>query len=226
MNYLFVVAHPDDEILGAGASIKKLTDEEHNVDLCIMSSQVGARNLRPGDNDLKNDICKSNGIVGIRTRYDGEFPNIEMNNSSHLKLVQFIEQSIRQSEPDIVVTHHSSDTNNDHMHTSMACQEAVRLFQRNPDIKPLIELWFMEVPSSTEWSVNTAMNRFIPNLFIEVGEKLVDKKIEALGAYRDVMRPYPHPRSVEAIKGLAAYRGAQSGCKYAEAFECAFRRMV
>ena len=84
----------------------------------------------------------------------------------------------------------------------------------------------MEVPSSTEWSVNTAMNRFIPNLFIEVGEKLVDKKIEALGAYRDVMRPYPHPRSVEAIKGLAAYRGAQSGCKYAEAFECAFRRMV
>lgn len=38
------------------------------------------------------------------------------------------------------------------------------------------------------------------------------------------MRPYPHPRSDEALLGLAAYRGAQAGVKYAEAFECAFRR--
>ena len=83
----------------------------------------------------------------------------------------------------------------------------------------------MEVLSSTEWSVNSAMNRFIPNLFIEVGEEAIDVKLAALATYRGVMRPYPHPRSAEAIKGLAAYRGAQSGCNYAEAFECVFRRV-
>ena len=83
----------------------------------------------------------------------------------------------------------------------------------------------MEVLSSTEWSVNSSMNKFNPNLFVEVGKDGVEKKIEALKAYRGVMRPYPHPRSEEALEGLAAYRGAQAGCCYAEAFECVLRRM-
>ena len=84
----------------------------------------------------------------------------------------------------------------------------------------------MEVLSSTEWSLNTAMNRFMPNVYVEVGRKGIDAKIEALAQYRGVMRPYPHPRSEEAIIGLAAYRGAQAGCDHAEAFECVMRRLV
>lgn len=38
---------------------------------------------------------------------------------------------------DEVITHHPADTNNDHMQTSMACQEAIRLAQRRPEVKPL-----------------------------------------------------------------------------------------
>ena len=63
-----------------------------------------------------------------------------MNTVSHLKLVQYIEGAIRESEPDIIITHHPADTNNDHLQTSMACQEAIRLFQRRPEVKPLKEL--------------------------------------------------------------------------------------
>ena len=37
-------------------------------------------------------------------------------------------------------------------------------------------------------------------------------------AYEDEMREIPHPRSEEAIKALASYRGCQSGLRYAEAF--------
>ena len=40
MNYLVVVAHPDDEVLGAGATIKKLTRDGHSVDICIMCSEL------------------------------------------------------------------------------------------------------------------------------------------------------------------------------------------
>ena len=43
---------------------------------------------------------------GANRFFDGTFPNIEMNTVSHLKLVQFIEQAIRESQPDIVITHH------------------------------------------------------------------------------------------------------------------------
>ena len=81
----------------------------------------------------------------------------------------------------------------------------------------------MEVPSCTEWAVNSAMNLFRPNCYVEVGKEGVDAKIKALSMYRGVMRPYPHPRSAEFISGLTAYRGGQWGLNYAEAFEVVLR---
>ena len=84
----------------------------------------------------------------------------------------------------------------------------------------------MEVLSSTDWSVNSAMNRFSPNTYVEIGQEGVDIKIKALAKYRGVMRPYPHPRSEESLTGLAAIRGSESGCLYAEAFECVLRRVI
>ena len=223
MNFLIVVAHPDDEVLGAGGSISKWTREGHHVDVCVMSYAVKARHLRPGDNDLTADIDASKKLLGIDKFYPGTFPNIEMNTVPHLQLVQFIEKAILESEPDVVVTHHPSDTNNDHLQTSMACQEAIRLAQRRPEVKPLKEFWYMEVPSCTEWAVNSAFAKFNPNCYVEVGEEGIKTKLRALEMYRDVMRPYPHPRSEEFIKGLAAYRGGQFNLKYAEAFEVVLR---
>jgi len=225
MKYLIVVAHPDDEVLGVGATIHKMTKDKNAVAICMMCSQARARTNRPNDADLDSDMDACISLLGVKDLHIGSFPNIEMNTTPHIELVQFIEQSIEKSEPDIVITHHPSDTNNDHYQTSIACQAAVRLFQRRKDIKPVSELWFMEIPSSTEWSVNSSMNRFQPNTFIEVGEEGVSAKLVALSQYRGIMRDYPHPRSNEAIKALAAFRGSQSGLMYAEAFECVFRRL-
>jgi len=173
---------------------------------------------------LDQDVKSSLDVLGVSNTFKGAFPNIKFNNVNHLELVQFIEKAIVDSDTDVVITHHPADTNNDHLHTSIATQAAIRLFQRNPKVKPIKELLFMEVPSATEWSVNRAMNAFNPNLFIEAGKEAVEKKVYALSLYRGVMRPYPHPRSDEFIKGLATYRGGQSGTYYAEAFESVFRR--
>lgn len=225
MNYLLVVAHPDDEVLGAGASIRKWTQAGHKVDVCIMCTEARARAFRPGDSELNDDLNAATASLGVGRTFEGTFPNIEMNTVPHIRLVQFIESAIRESEADVVITHHPADTNNDHLQTSLACQEAVRLFQRRPEVKPLREFWYMEVPSCTEWALNTGLNRFQPNLFVEVGKEGVEAKIAALAKYRGVMRPYPHPRSPEAIEGFAAYRGCQSGCNYAEAFEVVLRRI-
>ena len=223
-NCLVVVAHPDDEVLGAGAAMYTLTQQGIAVNVCIMSGGVLARGSRPSDEELSSDIGQSTNLLGIKNVIKGSFPNIEFNTVSHLRLVQFIEAAIIETGAELVITHHPSDTNNDHLHTSLACQAAIRLFQRRDDVPPVKELWFMEVPSATDWSVNKAVNVFSPNTFIEVGEIGIDKKLEALAAYRGVMRNYPHSRSNEAIKGLAAYRGGQAGMNYAEAFECVFRR--
>lgn len=223
MKYLLVVAHPDDEVLGAGASMFRWSREGHQIDVAIMCTEAKARAFRPEDKELDEDLNASSDFLGIHRKFEATFPNIEMNTVPHLKLVQFIESAIRESEPDIIITHHPADTNNDHLQTSMACQEAVRLFQRRPEVKRVRELWYMEVPSCTEWKINSAMVTFNPNCYVEVGKEGVDAKVKALSMYRGVMRPYPHPRSAEFIEGLAAYRGGQWGLMYAEAFEVVLR---
>lgn len=225
MSYLVVVAHPDDEVLGAGATILKLSQAGHKVNTYILSGEVEIRNNRPPIEQLYEEIAIALDILGVKKVTKGPFPNIAFNTVKHLELVQFIEKAIIETGAEVIFTHHPADLNNDHYHTSIACQAAVRLYQRRPDIKPIKELLFMEVPSATEWALNTSIRQFTPNVFIEVGEERIDKKIEALSAYKGVMREYPHPRSNEGLKGLAAYRGSQSGTKYAEAFESAFKRI-
>ncbi len=221
MNILFVVAHPDDEALGAGATIHKLAREGHNIAVLTMANHAAARaNISA---TLQEDQTNAFEIMGVQKSYFGDFPNIQMNTTPHLKLVQFIELAIEDWKAEVIYTHHPSDTNNDHVVTSYAAQAASRLFQRKPGIPRLKQFIYMEVPSSTEWSFDSSSNRFAPNMFVEIGEEGIDVKLKALSAYTGVMRPYPHPRSEEAIRGLAAYRGVQAGVEYAEAFECVFR---
>ena len=149
-----------------------------------------------------------------------------MNTVPHLKLVQFIESAIRESEPDIIITHHPADTNNDHLQTSMACQEAIRLFQRQPTVKRVKEFWYMEVPSCTEWAINEAMNLFRPNCYVEVEREGVEAKCKALAMYRGVMRPYQHPRSDEYITGLATIRGSQWGVQLCRSISGGFKKIL
>ena len=109
MNYLLVVAHPDDEVLGAGASLYKLIQQGHNVALCIMVGKAGARaNL---SETLSEDEAKALRLLGVEKTYHADFPNIKMNTVPHLELVQFIEKCIEDFGADAIITHHPSDTN-------------------------------------------------------------------------------------------------------------------
>ncbi|MGI6324670.1 MAG: PIG-L deacetylase family protein [Bacilli bacterium] len=218
--YLIVVAHPDDEVLGAGATINKLIKNDNEVNICILCGKAEARTNVINDVASDTNLCHQ--FLGITKSFIGQFPNIKLNTISHLELVQFIEKAIIESKPDIIITHHPKEVNDDHVVTSLACQAAFRLFQRNPDIKPIDQLLFMEILSSTDWDLD---NSFRPNYFIEVGEEGINAKLKAIEIYKGVMRDYPHPRSVETIKALATYRGSQAGLNYAEAFECVFNRV-
>lgn len=212
----------DDEVLGAGATIHKLVTEGNSVAVCTMASHAAARtNILA---TLTEDQASAMRIMGVSKCYAADFPNIQMNTVPHLELVQFIERCIEDFCADAVITHHPADTNNDHVVTSYAAQAAARLFQRKPGVPTLKLLLYMEVPSSSDWALDSSANRFIPNYFVEIGKNGVSVKLKALQAYRGVMRDYPHPRSNEALTGLAAYRGSQAGCIYAEAFECVLQR--
>jgi LmbE family N-acetylglucosaminyl deacetylase len=224
-NILTVTAHPDDEILGFGGASLALSKKGYNIHNLILSGEVDARQHRPEVEELRKHARAAQEIVGAEPPILGPFPNIKFNTVSHLDLVQFIEKYIEKFEPEYVFTHHPYDLNNDHYHTSKACQAAVRLFQRKI-VKPIKGFYFMEILSSTDWAFPVDGQNFSPNTFIEIGEAGLKKKIEALNAYKGVVRAYPHPRSNVALKGIAAYRGGQAGLNYAEAFQAVFQRNI
>lgn len=223
MNYLFVVAHPDDETLGAGGMIYDLIKKKNHVTICILCEKASARSIKETDDIFKKQIIESIENLGCHDIILGDFPNIKFNTVPHLEIVKFIEDAIIKSKPDIIITHHPSDLNNDHEITSKCCQAAIRLPQRNNKIKQIQKFMYMEVLSSTDWDLNSS---FRPNYFYEIGEKGLNKKIASLEIYKDVLREIPHPRSRENIKALATYRACQANLDYAESFEIVFERDV
>lgn len=218
---LIVVAHPDDEVLGFGGTGAKLASSGEIVQPIILCGNVDVRTLRPSDERLFADMTAANAMLGFSTPVLGSFPNIRMNTVPHLEIVQFIEAQIARFHPTRILTHHPSDLNNDHTQIAHACLAAARLFQRRADIPHLRSLHLGEIPSSTDWSFGGVRPQFTPNTYVGIGEFL-DRKIAALGCYSDVMREYPHPRSPEFLRGLAAVRGGESGLLYAEAFQTVF----
>lgn len=220
MSVLIVVAHPDDEVLGAGGTAAALAGRGLPVRACILSGRVDARRNRPTLPNLHSDVDRAQEILGLQEPVLGDFPNIRFNTVPHLELVQFIEAAIVQTDADLIFTHHPGDLNNDHLHTSLACQAAARLFQRRPGLSPLKGLFFTEILSATDWAFSSE-TAFRADTFFPI-EGTLDRKVEALYAYQGVMREFPHPRSEKIVRALAAYRGGQAGLANAEAFQTAF----
>lgn len=191
---------------------------------CILSGNAEARRHRPDLEALRDNARAASSLLGMREPIFGTFPNIAFNTVPTLELVQFIEAAMEACQATTLITHHPADLNDDHLHTSRACQAAARLPQRKPGVPDLRELMFMEVLSSTDWSFPGTAASFAPNTYCEVAAEEVELKIRALECYHGVMRPSPHPRREEILRGLASLRGAQCGTAYAEAFQSVFMR--
>ena len=92
MKYLFVVAHPDDEVLGAGGMIYDLVKKKNDVYVCFMCSNAEARKNVLNKKTIQEqaiDALKSLGIEKKNLMF-GTFPNIKLNVVEHLLVVQFI----------------------------------------------------------------------------------------------------------------------------------------
>ena len=222
---LVIVAHPDDEVLGFGGTGAKLVKKNEIIQPIILCGKVNERTQRPKDNELIKNMISVNNYLGFNTPVLGKFPNIRMNTVDHIDIVKFIEKQILKFKPNRIFTHHPSDLNDDHAQISMACLAASRLFQRQKNVTAIDAIYFMEILSSTDWSFPSAKSTFKPDTFSDI-TKLLDIKINALSMYKNVMRPQPHPRSNEVLKGHAAYRGGQCGFMYAEAFQTVYKREI
>lgn len=221
--HLFVVAHPDDEVLGAGAFIYDAAKRGDEIGVMVLNTCDTTRYDEDPTKIIK-DLNKTHVFLGVSHCYTGAYLDSNFHNADHRQMVKDIENVIRSFQPDNIFTQSPGDINSDHYWTAQSCIEAFRIWQRGrEEIKPISGLYLMEVQSSTDWALNPAIKKFEPNTFVEVSEEAVHAKIEALKLYENVVRPIPHPRSEEALTSLPFLRGAQAGVPLAEAFECVFR---
>ncbi len=214
-NVLVIAAHPDDEVLGCGATIAKHAAHGDEVTIVILAEGARSRGQKGADKqiaELKQIAARSAKILGVKKLITKDFPDNEMDTVSELKVTKVIEDIIRSVKPNIVYTHHRSDVNVDHRRIF----ESVVVATRPQPGQTVEQVFSFEVASSTEWQL-ASTRQFEPNWFVDVTSTW-DKKIEALECYAGELRPWPHARSIEAIKAQLKWRGATVGVEAAEAF--------
>ena len=214
---LVVAAHPDDEVLGCGGTIAKLS-AENDIYTLILGEGVTSRNNSVGKQadelkSLKKDILSANKILGTKKVFIKDLPDNKFDTVPLLDIIKIIETLISELKPEYVFTHHYGDLNIDHRIVYDAVLTACRPVEQCP-VKKLVSF---EVPSSTEWNSHSLINCFHPTIFENI-DKTIDKKTDAMSAYRNEIRLNPHSRSPEKIRALAQVRGAVAGMEFAEAF--------
>jgi N-acetylglucosamine malate deacetylase 1 len=211
---LAVVAHPDDEVLGAGGTLARLSAEGREVHIVFLANGVSARgDDKPAAERRAKAARLAASLLGAREPKFLGFPDNRLDTLDLLDIARALEQVIKKVAPSTIYTHHAGDLNIDHV----LCHRAVLTACRPLPGSTVRRIYAMEVPSSTEWTSPQLTNAFMPTRFVDISATQ-ELKRRALEAYGEEMRAFPHPRSFGAVNALAAWRGASAGLLSAEAF--------
>ena len=215
-----IAAHPDDEVLGCGGTIARLSREGREIYIAILGEGVTSRyDQREQANKTLMDALRTTSrrvgeLLGVKDVLAYDLPDNRFDTVPLLDVVKIVEDLIARFTPEVIYTHHGGDLNIDHTVVHRAVLTATRPTQG----QPVREIYAFEVPSSTEWAFQSFAPSFRPNVFVNIGATL-NRKIEAMSRYELEARRFPHPRSPEALQALARRWGSAAGCEAAEAFE-------
>jgi LmbE family N-acetylglucosaminyl deacetylase len=217
---LVVAAHPDDELLGCGGTIARLSRAAHDVYLAILGEGITSRYNQREEADFTlveglhgrcQEVAK---MLGVRELFTYRLPDNRFDTVPLLDMVKVIEEVIERVNPEIIYTHHGGDLNVDHRLVNQAVLTATRPIPG----QTVREICAFEIPSSTEWGFQRIEPVFRPNIFTDISGTL-DLKLKALFHYEGEARAFPHPRSPEAIEAIARRWGSVVGREAVEAFE-------
>ena len=224
MSKIFVVAaHPDDEVLGCGGTLLRHVSNGDKVYVLFVSDGVSGR-YSADSKDTKakisreifkrENMAKKVAKIGKFTIVDFlNLKNLELHTYPHNFLTNIIFNYFKKYKPDIVYTHYEHDLNVDHYHTFFSTFVASR---PNSEFK-IKKLLSFEIPSSTDWGINSNNKLFNPNYFVDIS-KYSKKKELLLNQYKFELRKAPHSRSIKNINALSIVRGGLVGFNKAEAF--------
>lgn len=217
---LVVAAHPDDEVLGCGGVICRHIAKGDMVSILILGEGITARDALPDaemrteqPRSLREAAIAAAKVMGVTNLLFESLPDNRFDSLDLLDVIKLVERVKERAQPDIVYTHHAGDLNIDHRVTHQA---VVTAFRPLPGEK-VKAVYAFEVSSSTEWQTLDGAQPFVPDYYVEI-TGFLEKKLEALACYKRELRPFPHPRSLEAVEASSRAAGVQVGVVAAERF--------
>jgi LmbE family N-acetylglucosaminyl deacetylase len=214
---LVVAAHPDDEVLGCGGTMSRLSSESSEVFVLILGEGVTSRDCcrdaasREKDlRELHQAAQRANSLLGVKEVFFETLPDNRFDSLDLLDVVKVVEGYVAELEPEWVFTHSGDDLNKDHRITFQSVLTATRPLPGHF----LRGVFSFPILSSTEWNFEKAFN---PNFFVDI-ENSLDVKTRAMSCYPSELREWPHPRSLQTIEHHARLFGSFVGKGAAEPF--------
>lgn len=215
MRILTVAAHPDDETLGAGGTMALHAARGDTVWVCVLTDGVTSRH----DQVSRQAEClqRACDTIGVERLVSVGLPDQRLDTLCQLDVITPIEQCIAELAPDVVLTHFPGDVNEDHRIVARATMVATRPVAGSS----VRRVASFQIPSSTDWAPPIPGSVFTPNMYVDISGTL-ETKLTAMKAYADTyvseVRPFPHPRSMEALTAYAHAHGVAAGLLAAEPF--------
>lgn len=201
---LVLMAHADDETLGAGGTIVHLRKTGWHVRVVLLTDGVVATRGEPSDDNRSAAIeaCQTLGVadpimLGFTDQKFDSYPIVEIANA----VVQL------DLSPDLIITHSPNDLNSDHRVAFDVAKIVGRPRYKN------ISILSADIPKNNFWNGDA----FHPNYYVDVSEYM-ELKLKAFASYKNEAQEYPHAFSIGAIELLAKYHGFHAGFPMAEAF--------
>jgi len=209
MKLLVIAPHYDDEALGCGGMLNRLSSSGAEIHVAVMTGKRKTKGLY--DNELSNTLRRQSetvkDILGIKKYhiYNLEDEELYQDFSSVRHAIEGIRDEVC---PDAILIPGIHDLNQDHV----TVHEASMIAFRPATYRRSFNLLAYEVVSATDQSLIP----FKPNSFFECSGMNIKAKVTAMEAY---LSECYGSRDAHGIISIAKYRGIQSGYEYAEAYQ-------
>lgn len=215
---MIVSPHGDDEVLGAGGLIAKCQAGGIPVNVLFLAVDASTHFGFEGETTLQqrmDEIAAAARLLGYRYKvaYAGEQLLERLDTLPLRELVDLIENTINEWQPDLLLLPHGDDYDQDHVACYRAGHAASRPIPEDCGKHLVKKVATYEMPK-LEWATPS----FRPNLYWSINDEIALKK-EAIELYETQLRQPPHIRSIENIEALARLRGSEVGEHHAEAFQ-------
>ncbi len=202
-NIVFFCAHNDDQLLGAGGTIKKYADEGKNVYTYIFSfGETSHPHIKPRlvARMREKESIEASKILGDRIQYFG----IEEGKFIESITPAVMARIIRDKNPTKIFTHAPDDPHSDHQAVFKLSIEAAKRAEFEGDFY-----------SFDIWNIFSFKTREFPKLFVDVS-KTFKYKIKAFDEHKSQL-------NTKVTLGWSFYfkalmNGWNNHCKYAEVF--------